>query len=246
MTHELTRRQALGTMGAGAVALGAFSGTASARLLDHHTLGYNPDTNEYTLPDLPYPYDALAPHIDAETMEIHHAKHHAGYVKGLNNALKQLARIRDGSGDPALLQHWQRQLAFHAGGHLNHALFWTAMAPASQGGGGTPTGHLAKAIANDFGSYDAFTTHFKKAAASVEGSGWGYLAYEPIAKRLMVLQMENQQNMLFAGVVPLLGVDVWEHAYYLSYQNRRADYIDAFMNIINWNEINTRYQRATA
>ncbi len=249
MTHDLTRRQALGTMGAGAVALSALGATpsianaASNSLLDDHDLGYDPNTNEYTLPDLPYPYDALAPHIDAQTMEIHHDKHHAGYVRGLNNALKQLAAIRDGSGDIALTQHWQRQLSFHAGGHINHTLFWSGMAPQSKGGGGQPAGRLNKDIRTSFGSYDAFTTHFKKAAATVEGSGWAWLVYEPIAQQLMVLQMENQQKMLFAGVTPLLGIDVWEHAYYLNYQNRRTDYIDAFMNVINWPEIAARYQR---
>jgi Fe-Mn family superoxide dismutase len=178
------------------------------------------------------------------TMMIHHSKHHAGYVRGLNNALQKLKAIREGDGDASTLQHWQRQLSFHAGGHINHTLFWTGMAPESKGGGGNPTGSLADAINRDFGSADKFRMQFKAAAASVEGSGWGWLVYEPIAQRLMILQMQNQQQMMFAGAIPLLGVDVWEHAYYLNYQNRRADYIDAFMNIINWDEIQKRYDAA--
>ncbi len=249
MKQDMTRREALTTMTATAAGLGAAAGLTSvahASTLSTIDLGYDSSKNEYTLPPLPYGYNELKPHIDEMTMMIHHSKHHAGYVRGLNNALKQLKAIREGSGDASTLQHWQRQLSFHAGGHINHTLFWTGMAPASQGGGGDPSGTLADAIKHDFGSVDQFKSQFKAASKSVEGSGWGWLVYEPIAQRLLILQMQNQQQMMFAGAIPLLGVDVWEHAYYLNYQNRRADYIDAFMNIINWDEIQRRYNAATS
>ncbi len=232
------------TTAAGIGALAGFSTMAHASVLSSIDLGFDDTTKEYSLPTLPYGYDELEPHIDSMTMMIHHSKHHAGYVRGLNNALKQLERIRAGEADMSTLQHWQRQLSFHAGGHINHTLFWNGMAPQSKGGGGNPSGSLAEAIKHDFGSIEQFKAHFKAASKSVEGSGWGWLVYEPIAQRLMILQMQNQQQMMFAGAIPLLGVDVWEHAYYLNYQNRRAEYIDAFMNIVNWEEIQTRYNAA--
>ena len=246
MNTDMTRRQALTTMTAATAGVAGLSSLASASTLSIDDLGFDQNTGEYTLPDLPYGYDALAPAIDVITMTIHHTKHHAGYVKGLNNAIKQLGMIRDGSGDAGMIQHWQRQLSFHGGGHINHTMFWTGMAPAGSGGGGEPGGSLGKAIARDFGSFERFKGQFMGAAKSVEGSGWGWLIYEPIAKRLMVSQMQNQQEMLFAGAVPLLGVDVWEHAYYLSYQNRRGDYLSAFMDLVNWSEIQRRYDAATA
>jgi superoxide dismutase, Fe-Mn family len=249
MNPELTRRQAITTMSASAAGIAGLASIAPASTLSTLELGFDESSKEFTLPDLPYDYDALAPHIDVITMTIHHTKHHAGYVKGLNNALKKLEAIRDGNGDPSTLQHWQRQLSFHAGGHINHSLFWEGMSPdAAHGGsgGGDPSGSLAKAITRDFGSIEKFKKQFVASAKSVEGSGWGWLIYEPMSKQLMISQMQNQQQMLFAGAVPLLGVDVWEHAYYLTYQNRRADYLGAFMNIINWSEIQRRYDAATA
>ncbi|MFK7759043.1 MAG: superoxide dismutase [Phycisphaerales bacterium] len=246
MNTDLTRRQALTAMTATAAGVAGLSSIAPAATLRTTDLGYNPSTNQYELPPLPYDYDALAPHIDVITMTIHHTKHHAGYVRGLNNALAKLEELRNGQGDASTIQHWQRQLAFHAGGHINHTLFWTGMAPANAGGGGTPTGSLAKVINRDFGSYDKFESQFLAASKSVEASGWGWLIYEPIAQRLMIAQMQNQQDMLITGAVPLLGVDVWEHAYYLSYQNRRADYLKAFMNVVNWSEIQKRYDAATS
>ncbi|MBO6513378.1 MAG: superoxide dismutase [Phycisphaerales bacterium] len=251
MSSEINRRQALTTMtaAAGIAGLSAIaSGSTRLGTLTSDQLGFNSTSGEYKLPDLPYDYDALSPHIDVMTMTIHHSKHHAGYVRGLNNAIKQLRSIREGTGDASTIQHWQRQLSFHAGGHINHTLFWTGMSPSKDTGGqggGSPTGSLAQAIGRDFGSFDQFANQFKAASKSVEGSGWGWLVYEPIAQQLMITQMQNQQDMLFAGAIPLLGVDVWEHAYYLTYQNRRADYINAFMNVINWSEIQRRYDHAT-
>lgn len=250
MTNEITRRDALGTVAAlGALGIaGTGACAAQPKIRAGHispgALGFDADKGEYILPSLPYAYDALEPVIDEQTMRIHHDKHHAGYVRGANNALNQLEAIRLGSSDAGLIQHWQRQLSFHMGGHINHTLFWTGMKPESEGGGGQPSGNLANQIILDFGSFANFTKHFTAASKSVEGSGWGWLVYEPAAKRLMVTQMQNQQDMMFSGAIPLLGVDVWEHAYYLKYQNRRADYVDAFMRVVNWDEISTRFEAA--
>jgi len=250
METDISRRDAIGGLAA-LGALGITTGVASASQpkirsgpVSPAALGFDAQLSEYTLPELPYAYDALEPVIDEQTMRIHHGKHHAGYVKGANNALKQLEAIRLGAGDAGLIQHWQRQLSFHMGGHMNHTLFWSGMKPENAGGGGQPSGNLANQITNDFGSFRGFGKQFTSAATKVEGSGWGWLVYEPAAKRLMVLQMQNQQDMMFSGAVPLLGVDVWEHAYYLKYQNRRADYVQAFMRIINWDEISIRFESA--
>ena len=238
------RRTALGAMalvGPGALfAAAAASQPESAGSM--LALGWDQARGEYTLPALPYAYDALEPHIDEQTMRIHHDKHHAGYVKGLNAALAALAQARE-AGDAGLLQHWTRQVSFHGSGHVNHTLFWLGMAPAGRGGGGAPTGPLAAAIDRDFGSFERFAWQFQAAAKSVEGSGWGWLVFEPISGRLAVLQGENQQKLLMTGVVPLLGIDVWEHAYYLKYQNRRADYVSAFMNVINWPYVQRLFDR---
>lgn len=236
---EISRRQAIGTMAGGAGALGIGSVA-----LSREALGWDEQLKGYSLPPLPYAPNALEPHIDEQTMLIHHGKHHAGYVRGLNKALDMLHQLRWDNGDPGLIQHWERQLSFHAGGHINHTLFWSGMAPADNGGGGRPTGALANQIERDFGSFDKMLWQFRAAAASVEGSGWGWLVWEPIGRRLMILQMQNQQQMLFAGAAPLLGVDVWEHAYYLRYQNKRKDYLDAFTSVINWPEIGRRFDQA--
>ncbi len=246
---SITRRSALtGLAALGATGMLASTASASTNTpyLAQADLGWDPATGQYTLPDLPYAYDALKAVIDEQTMRIHHDKHHAGYVKGANKALAELEKIRWRQGDESLTQHWQRQLSFHMGGHINHTLFWTSMKPELLGGGTQPTGNLSNAIKSDFGSFGKFMTQFKLAAAKVEGSGWGYLVYEPLSRRLMVTQMQNQQDMMFTGAIPLLGVDVWEHAYYLKYQNRRADYIEAFTTIIDWTEISRRFEAARA
>jgi Fe-Mn family superoxide dismutase len=188
---------------------------------------------EHTLPPLPYPYDALEPFIDKETMTIHHDKHHDAYVKGLNKAEQELAKAR-AANDFALVQHWERQAAFHGGGHFLHTLFWSVMAPSGKGGGGEPAGILAEKIKEDFGTVEAFKAQFSAAAAAVEGSGWALLHYRPMDKRLIVLQAENQQKLSAWGTTPILGIDVWEHAYYLKYQNKRADYVKAWWNVVNW------------
>lgn len=196
--------------------------------------------SEFTLPPLPYSYEALEPHIDRQTMRLHHDIHHAGYVKGLNTAMAKLEEARV-SGDTSLVKHWSRELAFHGSGHFLHSLFWENMSP---NGGVLPDGDLARAINSDFGSFDKFKTHFAAAANSVEGSGWGVLGYHPIADRLLVLQAEKHHNLTVQGVAPLLVLDVWEHAYYLKYQSRRADYVQNFFNVINWNDVERRLKAA--
>lgn len=198
---------------------------------------------KYELPPLPYAYDALEPYIDEQTMRLHHDKHHQGYVNGLNKALEKLAAARE-AGDFALVKHLSREAAFHGSGHLLHSIFWPNMAPAGQGGGGEPSGELAEQIAQDFGSFAAFQAHFSAAAKSVEGSGWGLLVWEPNAGQLEVLQAEKHHNLTQWGVVPLLVLDVWEHAYYLKYQNNRGAYVEAWWNVVNWADVAERFRAA--
>lgn len=197
----------------------------------------------YELPPLPYPYDALEPHIDKATLEFHHDKHHKGYVDGLNAALAKLDEARK-SGDFALAQHYERLVAFHGAGHQNHVQYWTNMAPAGKGGGGEPTGPLADQIKRDFGSFEAFKKEMTAATVSVEGSGWGLLAWEPLGKRLITLSLMNHQNSAFVGAIPLLICDAWEHAYYLKYQNRRAEYITNWWNVVNWPKVADFFAKA--
>lgn len=194
----------------------------------------------YVLPPLPYDYDALEPHIDEQTMRLHHDKHHQGYVNGLNATLENLHRARE-KGDYDLVQHYSGKLAFHGSGHLLHTIFWKNMSP---NGGGNPKGDLEKMLTKNFANVETFKNHFVAASAKVEGSGWGILAFEPVGKKLVVLQAEKHQNLTQWGAVPLLVVDVWEHAYYLKYQNRRTDYIKAFLNVINWDDVAKRLQKA--
>jgi Fe-Mn family superoxide dismutase len=196
----------------------------------------------HQLPPLPYDYDALEPYIDEQTMRLHHDIHHAGYVSGLNNAEAKLAEAR-AAGDFALVKHWSREAAFHGSGHLLHSIFWPNMIAAAQAKA-APGGALAQAIDRDFGSFEAFKAQFIAASVAVEGSGWGILAYRPADDSLVVLTAEKHQNLTQWGVVPLLVLDVWEHAYYLKYQNRRAEYVKNFFNIINWDDVTARYEKA--
>jgi Fe-Mn family superoxide dismutase len=194
----------------------------------------------YTLPPLPYDYADLEPHIDAQTMKLHHDIHHAGYVRGANQALQQLQQIRRTGGDDIhKVKHATQSLAFNGSGHMLHTLFWESM---KKNGGGEPAGgtEIAKLIQRDFGNFAAFKAHFAAASQQVQGSGWGVLAYEPLSQRLIVLQSEKHQNHTVWGVIPLLMVDVWEHAYYLKYQNRRSEYIKAFMEVIDWDSVEKR------
>jgi Fe-Mn family superoxide dismutase len=171
-------------------------------------------------------------------MRLHHDKHHLAYVNGLNNALEKLEAAR-ASGDLALVKHWSREAAFHGSGHFLHSIFWPNMA-ASGSGGGEPTGALADQISRDFGSFAAFKAHFSAAANQVEGSGWALLVWEPLAGQLEVLQSEKHQNLTQWGVRPLLVLDVWEHAYYLKYQNNRGAYVEAWWNVVNWADVAQR------
>jgi len=194
----------------------------------------------YTLPELPYDYAALEPHISGRIMELHHDKHHAAYVTGANTALDKLAEARD-SGDLAAVNLHEKNLAFNLGGHVNHSVFWQNLSP---DGGGEPTGEIAAAISQDFGSFEAFKKHFAATAAGVQGSGWAILAWDSIGQKLIIVQLYDQQGNIALGLVPLVLLDVWEHAYYLDYQNVRADYVTAWWNIVNWADADARFQRA--
>jgi superoxide dismutase len=184
----------------------------------------------HVLPPLPYPYNALEPYIDEQTMHLHHDKHHQSYVDGLNKAEKALAEARHRN-EFSLVKHWERELAFHGAGHYLHTIFWRAMAPQA---GGRPTGQLARMIDRDFGSFEAFKNQFSKAAEDVEGGGWAILVWAPRAGRLQILTAEKHQNLSQWDVIPLLPLDVWEHAYYLKYQNRRPEYVKNWWNVVNW------------
>ncbi|OQX86701.1 superoxide dismutase [candidate division KSB1 bacterium 4484_87] len=196
-----------------------------------------PPPGSHILPPLPYAYDALEPVIDEETMHLHHDKHHAGYVKGLNKTEIAIAEARV-AGDFSLIKHLERDLAFHGSGHLLHSVYWRNLSP---DGGGTPNEKLAKAIKANFGSFDSFKSQMIAATKSVEGSGWGILAFQPIMNRLVILQAEKHQNLTQWGAIPLLVIDVWEHAYYLKYQNRRTEYVNKIFDIIDWKSMEKRY-----
>jgi Fe-Mn family superoxide dismutase len=198
---------------------------------------------EHKLPDLDYAYNALEPYIDDLTMRLHHDKHHQGYVNGLNNAEKQLAMAR-ANNDYDMVQHWSKKAAFHGAGHYLHSIFWTIMAPPNSGGGGTPSGMLAEKIKEDFESFENFKNQFSAASKSVEGSGWGILSYRPEDKRLIILQAENHQKLTQWIDTPILCIDVWEHAYYLKYQNKRGDYVDNWLNVVNWPQVEEQLKLA--
>lgn len=190
----------------------------------------------HELPPLPYDYADLEPHIDEQTMRLHHDKHHLAYVNGLNNAEAKLKEARE-KNDYALVKHWEREAAFHGAGHFLHCVFWENMSPK---GGGEPTGEIATAINGAFGSGANFLAHFKAAGAAVEGSGWVLLTKNIVTKQLDILTAEKHQDLSQWVNTPLLACDVWEHAYYLKYQNNRAAYIEAFTKVINWNDVNKR------
>ncbi|QFZ85383.1 superoxide dismutase [Mn] [Variovorax paradoxus] len=207
----------------------------------------------YTLPALPYAFDALEPHIDAQTMEIHHGKHHQTYVNNLNAALKDTPLADTPvealiAGVEQLPEALRAPVRNNGGGHANHSLFWTVMAPVGEGGGGAPSGALSKAIDTDLGGLDAFKDAFTKAALTRFGSGWAWLVVGADGK-LAVESSGNQDSPLMRGIgsgkTPILGLDVWEHAYYLKYQNRRPEYIAAFYNVVHWAEVARRLAAAT-
>jgi len=195
----------------------------------------------HELPPLPYGYDALEPYYDQQTLRLHHDKHHQGYVSGLNAAEEQVQKMLS-TGEFAGAKAACKALAFHGSGHILHSIFWANMKP---GGGGKPTGELAKAIDAQFGSFEAFEKLFLAATNGVEGSGWGILAYRKMDDSLVVLQAENHEKLTQWGVTPMLVLDVWEHAYYLKYQNKRPEWTQTFMdNLVNWDDVAQRYAAA--
>ena len=194
----------------------------------------------YVLPELDYPYDALEPHISAEIMELHHSKHHQAYVDGANAALASLEAARE-AGDMAAVNLYEKNLAFHLGGHSNHSVFWKNMSP---NGGGEPTGALASAIDDSFGSLESFKKQSTAAAMGLQGSGWAVLAYDTISGRLVTFQLYDQQGNVPVGTVPLLMLDMWEHAFYLDYKNVKAKYVDAWWNVVNWDDVGRRFEAA--
>ena len=196
----------------------------------------------YDLPDLPYDYSALEPHISGEIMELHHDKHHATYVKGVNTVLDQLAEARDGNSFGSLVG-LEKTLAFHLGGHINHSVFWPNMSP---DGGDKPVGELAAAIDEFFGSFDKFRAQFEANANAIQGSGWSMLVYDTLGARLNVVQLYDQAGNLPLGQIPVLLLDMWEHAFYLQYKNVKADYAKAWWNVVNWADAGQRFAAAKA
>ncbi len=244
MSDLLSRRTAL--VG-GAGLLGAFGLSASAAQAAQAGNGgpieamlgasINSKTGEYTLPALPYGYDALEASIDAETMKLHHDKHHAAYVKGANEALAKLADVREGKIDPTAITDLTEKLTFNLSGHVLHSIFWGDLGPK----GGQPAGALLADLEKNFGSVDKFKMHFSGAATQVQGNGWAVLSFEPLSQKLLVQQVRNHQMNVAWGSIPLLVIDVWEHAYYLKYRNVRADYVKAYWNVVNWSAVDQWY-----
>jgi len=204
--------------------------------------------SDFLLPKLPYAYDALEPHIDAQTMEIHHSKHHQAYTNGLNDAWEDMSKENQDQGLLMILADLDQlkpevrdRINFHGGGYNNHELFWESMKP---NGGGEPSGALKDEIVKEFGSFEKFKETFSVNTAAIQGSGWGWLVYEPKSKKIKFKTTANQDSPITEEIVPLLGLDVWEHAYYLKYENKRPDYISAWWNVVNWEEVESRFSRA--
>jgi superoxide dismutase, Fe-Mn family len=238
----VTRRDALKTLGATA----AVFGLASVGAHGAATAPKSASTSQpFALPKLDYAYDALEPHIDAQTMEIHHTKHHQAYITNANNALKSQPSLQGKSAEElvknlsAVPESVRTALRNNVGGHLNHTHFWRVLAPKA---GGMPRGEIAGAIDQTFGSFDKFKTQFATAAAGRFGSGWAWLTLKD--GKLAITSTANQDTPLTDGAMPLLGLDVWEHAYYLKYQNRRPDYVAAFWNVVNWEQVAANYSAA--
>lgn len=196
---------------------------------------------DYVLPDLPYDYAALEPYISGEIMELHHDKHHNTYVNGINTAVEQLAQARDEESFGSL-STLEKNLAFHLGGHVNHSVFWTNMSP---DGGDKPVGDLAARIDADFGSFDTFRAHFEANALGVQGSGWSVLTWDVVAQKLYIIQHFDHQGNVPMCMVPLLMLDMWEHSYYLQYKNDKATFVKQWWNIVNWADVQARFERAS-
>jgi Fe-Mn family superoxide dismutase len=196
---------------------------------------------KYVLPDLSYDYGALEPNISGRIMELHHDKHHLAYVNGANTALDALAEARE-KNDLTMVNKFQKDLAFNLAGHVNHTVFWKNMSPE---GGDKPTGELAAAIDNFFGSFDAFRDHFTASALGIQGSGWSILVWDILGQKLIIEQLYDHQGNLSVGSIPLLMLDMWEHAFYLDYQNVKPEYVKAFWNIVNWADVQARFDEAS-
>jgi len=197
--------------------------------------------SKYVLPDLSYDYGALEPNISGRIMELHHDKHHLAYVNGANTALDALAEARE-KNDLTMINKFQKDLAFNLAGHVNHAVFWKNMSPE---GGDKPTGELAAAIDEFFGSFDAFRAHFTASALGIQGSGWSILVWDILGQKLIIEQLYDHQGNLSVGSIPLLMLDMWEHAFYLDYQNVKPEYVKAFWNIVNWADVQARFTAAS-
>jgi Fe-Mn family superoxide dismutase len=197
--------------------------------------------SKYVLPDLSYDYGALEPNISGKIMELHHDKHHLAYVNGANSALNALAEARD-KNDLTMVNKFQKDLAFNLAGHVNHTVFWKNMSP---DGGDKPTGELAAAIDEYFGSFDAFRAHFTASALGIQGSGWSILVWDILGQKLIIEQLYDHQGNLSVGSIPLLMLDMWEHAFYLDYQNVKPEYVKAFWNIVNWADVQARFLEAS-
>jgi superoxide dismutase, Fe-Mn family len=193
--------------------------------------------DHYVLPQLPYDYSALEPHVSGKIMELHHGKHHAAYVKNANATLERLDEARTQE-DFTRLAALEKALAFNLSGHILHSIFWRNLAPK---GGGEPEGEFAETIGRDFGSFPRFKRHFSEAAGSIMGSGWAALVWEPVGERLLITQIYDHQSNLSQSGVPLMVLDAWEHAYYLQYQNRKAEFFDALWSLWNWRDITGRF-----
>jgi len=195
---------------------------------------------KYLLPELAYDYGALEPHLSGRILELHHGKHHKAYVDGANTVLDRLAEARE-TGDFGSINQLEKNLAFHLSGHILHSIFWKNLSPS---GGGEPAGELASAIDEQLGSFDAFKAQLTEAAMNVQGSGWGALSWEPVGQRVIVEQVYDHQGNVGQGGPPLLVLDMWEHAYYLQYENRKAEWVDAFWELVNWDDVATRFTAA--
>lgn len=228
------------TMGAAGLALLGTAGATAAAGQEQDGDAPNGQPS-YQLPELPYEYDALEPHIDGRIMELHHGEHHQAYVDGANEALEEFESMRE-AGEFDDIRAAKRDFSFNYSGHVNHTVFWENMSP---DGGGEPEGDLASAIDEQFGSFEDFQAEFTATANNVEGDGWAMLFYEPLADALVIGQVEGQNELAHQRAIPILTLDVWEHAYYLQYENDRGAYVDEWWNVVDWEDVGERYELLT-
>lgn len=234
----LQKGTALSLTAAGAMALGSNIFSEPYLIKDFDKL-IN-EKGEYILPPLPYDHNALEPYMDAETLNLHHTYHHGGAVKGINKDMKMIREASE-KGELETVDYWVKKSAFHGSSHVLHSIFWTNLSPK---GGGEPKGELMKRINSAYGSFDNFKGLMAQVSKSVDGSGWGILTYHPMTDQMVILQCENHEKLTQWGAIPLLVIDVWEHAYYLKYKNKRSDFVDAVFSIINWDNVAMRLNYA--